>query len=137
MIINILNVALLLFLLKIQHVGSQEVTCFSFPIIEPCSPIFMPQIKISPDLTFLTNSSLGNSGLYYLYDTFLPCSMSTNKHFILPNRRFGLQDWDMLGLVWVKRLIFAALKIWKNDEKTCFCVDFYRFDALCSGSEAL
>lgn len=28
-----------------------------------------PQIKISPDLTFLTQSSLGNSGLYHLYDT--------------------------------------------------------------------
>ena len=36
----------------------------------------LPQIKISPDLTFLTKSSLGNSGLYHLYDTFLPCSMS-------------------------------------------------------------
>ena len=29
----------------------------------------LPQIKISPDLTFLTKSSLGNSGLYHLYDT--------------------------------------------------------------------
>lgn len=36
----------------------------------------LPQIKISPDLTFLTKSSLGNSGLYHLYDTILPCSMS-------------------------------------------------------------
>ena len=29
----------------------------------------LPQIKISPDLTFLTQSSLENSGLYHLYDT--------------------------------------------------------------------
>ena len=36
----------------------------------------LPQIKISPDLTFLTKSSLGNSGLYHLYDTILPCSLS-------------------------------------------------------------
>ena len=36
----------------------------------------LPQIKISPDLTFLTKSSLGNPGLYHLYDTILPCSLS-------------------------------------------------------------
>ena len=36
----------------------------------------LPQIKISPDLTFLTKSSLGNSGLYHLYDTILPSSLS-------------------------------------------------------------
>ena len=41
-----------------------------------CLTQSLPKIKISPDLAFLIKSSLGNSGLYHLYDTILPCSLS-------------------------------------------------------------
>ena len=41
-----------------------------------CLTQSLPKIKISPDLTFQIKSSLGNSGLYHLYDTILPCSLS-------------------------------------------------------------